>query len=191
MTSSFGISGGGDDAEQEFRRLTGATIAPKASVGDAMLEGDSVEIKAATTSTLNQVRAVKYIPIVALDRRTNTWYVVPAHVVVVAVSRKRRGQHTENPFESATLNLTSLAHYKVESGELRERTLAAIEESSRYIGLREEMARVLASSRALAEESLARVRARIDELGLADLVVGRGGHLGSHAAHVELFGESE
>jgi len=45
---------------------------------------------------------------------TDEWYVVPAHVVVAEVSQKRRGQHTENPFESATLSLNILRPWKVE-----------------------------------------------------------------------------
>lgn len=58
-------------------------------------------MKRATSVTLNQVRAVKYLPIAVHCARTDEWYIVPAHVVVAAVSQRRRGQHTENPFESS------------------------------------------------------------------------------------------
>ena len=71
-------------------------------------------MKRATSLTLNQVRAVKYLPLVVHYAPTDEWYVVPAHVVVAEVSQKRRGQHTENPFESATLSLNILRPWKVE-----------------------------------------------------------------------------
>lgn len=140
----------------------------------AILEGHPIEIKRATSNTLNQVRAVKYIPIAALFVPADQWFVIPAHVIVVEASRKRRGQHTENPFESATLSLGRLGHYSVDPGELRERTLHAIEESARYSGLRDAMESILRGSRALADKSVADVTALIADLGLERTVVGRG-----------------
>ncbi len=165
--ADFGISDSGRTAEERFRGLTGAIPASRASDGDALLEGHPVEVKRATSNTLNQVRAVKYIPIVALFAPTDTWYVVPAHEVVVQVSRKARGQHTENPFESATLSLGNLGAFRVDDPqELRLRTLQAIEASASYLILKKEMLQVLAESKALAASSTDRVRALIDTLGL-------------------------
>jgi len=57
----FGISGGGADAESRFIALTGATPAARRADGDALIEGHLVEVKSASRSTLNQVRATKYI----------------------------------------------------------------------------------------------------------------------------------
>ena len=71
-------------------------MTPKTGLGDAELGGAFVEVKKATAATLNQVRAVKYIPLVAYHEPTDTWYVVPAHVIVCLVASKGRGQHTEN-----------------------------------------------------------------------------------------------
>ncbi len=65
MDETFGISFGGRQAEQEYMERTGAIPAPAASIGDVLLEDYPVEIKRSTSSTLNQVRAVKYIPLVA------------------------------------------------------------------------------------------------------------------------------
>ena len=113
VSDAFGLSGGGRSAEDLFRQLAGAVPAGRAAQGDALLQGHPVEIKRATSDTLNQVRAVKYLPIVVHFAPADEWYVVPAHVVVAAVSRKRRGQHTENPFESATLSLRNLRDWKV------------------------------------------------------------------------------
>lgn len=167
MTETYGISSGGGSAEQRFRDLTGARPPSRSSDGDAVLEGHAVEVKRAASATLNQVRAVKYLPLVVWDDRSGDWYVVPAHVAVAEVSRKRRGQHTENPFESATLSLNRLRKYRVdEAGELRLRRLDAIEASSGYLRLRDEMERVLADSRALADETIARVRRVREDLGI-------------------------
>lgn len=167
MSDSFGISGGGRSAEELFRQLTGAQLAERAAQGDALLEGHPVEVKRATSVTLNQVRAVKYLPIVVHYAPADEWYVVPAHVVVAAVSQKQRGQHTENPFESATLSLRNLGAWKIDNAlHLRDATLEAIAESDSYPELREAMERVLWESRELADASLAVVRDLLHRLGL-------------------------
>ncbi|MHB1504983.1 MAG: hypothetical protein ACYCTL_13535 [Acidimicrobiales bacterium] len=165
--SSFGISGGGRKAENLFREITGANRTRKAAEGDALLEGHPIEVKRATSVTLNQVRAVKYLPIVVYFEPRDEWYVIPAHVVVVAVSQKRRGQHTENPFESATLNLNNLSRYKIEDAQhLKSATLQAIKDSKQFPQLREAMKDLLCESRKLADESLRRIRELLDTLGL-------------------------
>jgi hypothetical protein len=166
LTSGFGISHGGDNAEAMFIALTGAERSPTAALGDAVLDGFPIEIKQATKNTLNQVRAVKYIPLVVLYVPDEQWYVVPAHVVVAAVSQKRRGQHTENPFESATLNVNALGAYKVEARQLRDRTLAAVRDSAQYPELRDLMTDVLRESKELAGDTLDRARRLLHELGL-------------------------
>jgi len=110
---------------------------------------------------------VKYIPLVVYFEPRGEWYVVPAHVVVAAVSQKTRGQHTENPFESATMNVGSLVSFRVNDvRDLRQATLDAIASSDRFPELREAMHQVLHESRDLAEQSLARVRSLLHHLGL-------------------------
>lgn len=168
MSDRFGISGGGRSAEELFRQVTGALPAGTAAQGDAVLQGHLVEVKRATNVTLNQVRAVKYLPIVVHFAPVDEWYVVPAHVVVAAVSEKRRGQHTENPFESATLSLKKLGAWKVEDpSRLRDATLEAIAASDRYPELRTAMEQVLRGSRDLADSLIDRVRGLLQQLGLA------------------------
>lgn len=167
MSESFGISRGGRSAEELFRELTVAAPTERAAQGDALLEGYPVEVKRATSVTLNQVRAVKYLPIVVHYAPADEWYVVPAHVVVAAVSQKVRGQHTENPFESATLSLRNLGAWRIESANLlRSATLAAIDESKGFPELGAAMEEVLHESRELAVTSLERVRAILHRLGL-------------------------
>jgi hypothetical protein len=163
-----GISRSGADAEELFRSLTGATIAERAALGDAMVDGKFVEVKKATSTTLNQVRAVKYIPLVALFVPEMSWYVIPANEIVRQCARKRRGQHTENPFESATLSLSNLGRYAVaEDSDLLVAVRAAIAGADRYPLLGELMAKVLADSKALAVSSVDAVRATLDEYGLS------------------------
>lgn len=165
--SSFGISGGGRSAEELFREITGAGPTRRAAEGDALLEGHPIEVKQASSVTLNQVRAVKYLPIVVRYAPRDEWYVIPAHVVVVAVSQKQRGQHTENPFESATLNLNKLARWKIEGEQrLKSATLQAIADSEQFPMLREAMKDVLRESRELADESLRSIRELLHTLGL-------------------------
>jgi len=130
-----------------------------------VLGGCNVEVKRATAATLNQVRAVKYIPLVALHEPTDTWYVVPAHIVVCLVSSKARGQHTENPFESATLNIFGLGKYKIGSEkELKQATLDAIAEAKKYPDLKKAMQSVLQESKDLAVRSIHDVQALITNL---------------------------
>lgn len=160
-----GISHGGKSAEERYRQLTGASVSPKTGSGDAILEGTYIEVKKATTATLNQVRALKYIPLIAYHEPTGAWYVIPAHIVVCLVSMKSRGQHTENPFECATLSLSSLGKYRVSSEtELKRATLHAIAEAEKYPELKSAMAHVLAESQGLAQKYIARVRSLIVEL---------------------------
>lgn len=161
--SGFGISGGGQKAEDAFRELTGASRTRYAREGDAVLNGHNIEVKNATSNTLNQVRAVKYITLVAYHQPTATWYVVGPHEIVRLVSSKARGQHTENPFESATLNIKNLSEYRVASdGDLRQAVLDAIASGDSHPRLREAMAGVLEDSKDLARRSIQEVRELLD-----------------------------
>lgn len=72
---AFGISFGGLSAQNKFLAITGATKS-RASEGDAVLEGHLVEVKQANSNTLNQVRAVKYLPIVVLYVPEDAWFVI-------------------------------------------------------------------------------------------------------------------
>ena len=163
-----GISASGDDVEAEFRRITGAVPAERAAFGDAILEGHYVEVKAANSQTLNQVRAVKYITLVAFFVPEARWYVIPASEIVRQCAAKTRGQHTENPFESATLRLSNLgSHVLDDPANLKPAVLDAVAEAQHYPKLKELMATVLASSKALAQDSVGEVQAALNQYGLA------------------------
>lgn len=161
-----GISRGGKVAERLFLEITGAEPAPRASDGDALLEGNLVELKQASTNTLNQVRPLKYLPLVVYHTARKCWYVVPAHELVRLATDKPRGHHNECAYECAQFNLSRLAEFEVDAADLRERTLRAVEESAAYPALRDEMERVLAVAREMAVEAREHVRAKLSQLGL-------------------------
>lgn len=164
-----GISHAGKAVEERFFELVDARAAPRAAAGDAVVNGTPVEIKHASSDTLNQVRAVKFIPLVCFDARTSTWYVVPAHQVVRLVAQKKRGQHTENPFESATLSVRALGAFAVaDDASLQGAVAVAIEADAGYPELRRAMERILEQSSALARESRLAVNAVLGALGLRD-----------------------
>lgn len=103
---------------------------------------------------------MKYIPLIVYSSARDEWYVVAADEVVRLVSRKARGQHTENPFESATLSVKSLASFRVDGLDaLRAETLRAIVKADKRPDVRAAMVDVLGESKALAKDSLEKVRA--------------------------------
>lgn len=158
-----GISNTGEQVETEFRRLTGASKPARAAHGDAVINGWNIEVKKASANTLNQVRAVKFIPLVAKDTRDGSWYVISAPEVVRLVASKERGQHTENPFESSTLSLASLSRFRVSEANLLDAVTAAIDESEHARELHSAMTQILSESKALAAESLRRVRSLLSD----------------------------
>ncbi len=163
-----GISRGGKEAEDRFMAITGAMPTARAALGDAVLGGCTVEIKhTKRTSTLNQVRAVKYIPLVVWISSEDAWFVIPAHRIVAIVSLRKRGQHTENPFESATLNLRQLGDYRLRSEQdLAEAVARAASESATYTELKLEMDRVLAEAKTHAVADIERVTGVLKALDL-------------------------
>jgi len=168
MAALPGISRGGVDAEATFRKLTGATEAKTAALGDAVLGGHYIEVKQARSSTLNQVRAVKYITLVAFSVPNKRWFVIPANEIVRQCARKMRGQHTENPFESATLSLYNLKKYALRNPkDLKDAVLKAIDEAKRYPALKKLMDEVLHNSKTLAQASVADVQVALRQYGLS------------------------
>lgn len=147
--------------EAEFRRITGAKKPSHAKLGDAVIDGCNIEVKKASSNTLNQVRAVKFIPLVVKDTRSNQWYVVPAPDIIRLVAVKKRGQHTENPFESSTLSISALKEFQVRRSDLLPKTRRAISKGKRHPELHAEMTRVLKESRALADKSRKRICAML------------------------------
>ena len=153
----MGISKSGKSAEESFRKITGASKSPKSSIGDAILCGYAIEVKKASSNTINQVRAVKWIPLVVRDDKHDEWYVIPAPDVVELVSQKTRGQHTENPFESATLSVAKIERFRVEKSELKNCVLRAVARGKKFSVLRKATEKVLSDSKKLAKVSKSEV----------------------------------
>jgi hypothetical protein len=166
VAEEFGISKGGQDAEDRFIILTGATPAESA-LGDAVVDGQLVEIKRVKTTTINQVRPIKYLPLVLYNWTQDRWFVIPAHRLVVDAAKKRRGQHTEIAFESVNFTLTAYAEHEVAADDLREAVLAAAAESDGYPKLKQAMQDLLARLQASAEENRVAVAALLEEYGLS------------------------
>jgi len=100
-----------------------------------------------------------YLPLVVLDENTDRWYVVPSQEVARMVVRKRRGQHTENPFKSATLRTKDIKRLVVaDQANLRDETLQAVTMGDQYPKVREAMQAILKQSTNLASESRELVR---------------------------------
>lgn len=158
MNEIFGISGGSKRAEDLFVRITGAARSRASNGGAIIISGSPVEVRWTSTNTINQVRAAKYLTLV-IRHVDGSWYVVPPNIIVELMSFKGRGQHGENPFESATLNLNQLRQYRVdEESQLTAATLAAISEGLRHPELEEAMRDILRESRGLAARSIETIR---------------------------------
>lgn len=157
----MGISKSGIRAEVSFRKITGASKPLNSSMGDAILCGHAVEVKKASSNTINQVRAVKWTPLVVLGPKRDEWYVIPAPDVVELVSQKKRGQHTENPFESATLSVAKIRSFRVEKSDLKNSVLQAVARGKRFLVLRKAIEKVLSDSQYLANVSKSEVATAI------------------------------
>jgi hypothetical protein len=161
ITPRVGISKTGNKAEDLFRALTSSQKPTDAVLGDAVKNGIYAEVKKVSGDTLNQVRALKYITLVAYDADRDNWYVVPACDVVALIAVKERGQHTENPFESATLSLRHLGPYKVASTDLSTSWAAAVQKSDGKPLLKQKMKDVLKECKDLSTKHKNEVRAML------------------------------
>lgn len=152
MEATSKISSAGKETEELFCNITGAIKSTKPSLGDVLLDEVYIEIKKTSTGSVNQVRAVKYLPLVVYSSKQKCWYVVPADVVVQVVSTKSRGQHTENPFECASISLKSVERFKVENQEdLALAAKAAHERATQAVKVKGLMSQMLHTIRKVAE----------------------------------------
>jgi hypothetical protein len=136
----------GDDAERSFLRLVrNSRQSPDPKQGDVVVLIDGnwryVEIKQCQSNTINQVRAIKFIPLIIYSPgSTEPWVVVPPHEVVRLVAAKSRGQHTEIPFECANLSLNHLADdLRCGDADLEREVLEAVKEGDSFAAVRDAM----------------------------------------------------
>lgn len=114
------IARAGDAAVSRFLRLVpNARPADTVRTGDVDLTGPrAVEIKlthAVNGGTINQVRAVRFLPCAVWTPHQGKWLVFSADEIVLLASEKVRGQHTDNPFESCSINLASVDSRRYET----------------------------------------------------------------------------
>jgi len=166
-----GISNSGLSAEKYYMQITGASKSKNKVDGDFCFGDDNGEIKEAV-ETINQVRAVKYIPLVVYNSKDNAWYVVPPNVIVNLVSKKKRGQHTENQFECATLSINKISAYQVVENNLKQETLNAIEEGRKHPELKIMMQNILADCKNMASKHTKQVSQLIDIIGETKINIG-------------------
>lgn len=144
-------------AVTRFRQATGASPAGRAADGAGRPSrggqgGEHEHLEPGASRQVPDHRRARHAPRPVVRH--------PTHRVVRAVSTKARGQHTENPFESATLNLQAFSDCLLgDEADLRTATLDAVAEGDRYPELRQVMTEVVARSRDLAS-NLPRAGAR-------------------------------
>jgi hypothetical protein len=120
----------GDNAKKLFRRMvTNVRRSNDFSSGDTEvnIDGDwfHVDVKDCQSNAVNQVRAIRYPTLVIYY--DGFWFVLPPQEVVRLVAQKTRGQHTEIPFECASLSLSQIQSvYRCSDSQLAERVYAAI-----------------------------------------------------------------
>ena len=111
------ITGANKEAEDIFLKVVSRSLkasreskGPKHDIRITM-DNDAVftiDVRMSTTGILNQVRAIRYVPMAVYnpeEEYSYRWTVIPPHLLVVEAASKRRGQHNEIPFECCSLNI--------------------------------------------------------------------------------------
>lgn len=149
-----GISNAGEPGIQRFIDLTGAVRSMGRSPGNVEFEGAPVQVRSGYKNTINQIRAVRYLPVAILDSSTGAWYVVPPDDVIRLVEAKAGGQHGANPYESTTLRRSELAAYRVDTdADLPGAVVVAIAQGAENAALRGVMQRISAATQEATQQS--------------------------------------
>ena len=152
-----GIVESGQRAKERFIKLTGADPGPHKN-GDLLLDGHLVAVRMASGGTVNQIRAVRYLPLAVWDENEDRWYVLSADQVVKLVVG-RAGQHGSNPLENQKRALSRIKQFQIDSDQdLRNEMLAAIERAARWQTLRRAMVDAEEDARAVAAEIVGRIQ---------------------------------
>ncbi len=159
----------GNRAVERFLELVhGSRASGDQKQGDAVVHIDGqdiyVEIKEChagygKSGTLNQIRPIKYTPLVVQAPKRGCWYVVPAGELVRLASNKDRGQHTEIPFECMNLTLAQLEGRGFESTDqdLSRSVLSAVKLNERDGSLKTLMSELFKAIRNLGDDYKHRV----------------------------------
>lgn len=159
----------GDKAVTRFRQfVAGSKDTDDQKRGDAVVSVDGedhyVEIKechaaAHRSGTLNQVRPIKYIPLVVDAPERGCWYVIPANELVRIAATKERGQHTEIPFECMNLTLRQLEDkgFECADNKLSQTVIEAVRQGKQEEALQRLMVELLEKVRELGQGYKTRV----------------------------------
>lgn len=157
----------GEEAEQRFDDLVTSSGQPlDAKLGDRTVrigaDTHHIEIKrcrapADKSGTINQVRAIKFIPMAIWAPVRDVWYVISPGDLVRMAASKSRGQHTEIPFECMNLSLPAATSRSAEhwlkfqcaDEDLEEAVNDAILAGSREANLKAAMSDLLAELKGL------------------------------------------
>jgi hypothetical protein len=146
------ISGAGNKAEEKCLKLLKAkpmfTEVKRASgkckpLGDIQFiyknASHYVEVKQCTSKesknktrigTINQIRPMKFIPLVVWDPSVDSWYVVPASKQIEMALDKLRGQHNELAWECTNISIKQIDAVRCNEDQTAERIARAIDEDS-------------------------------------------------------------
>jgi hypothetical protein len=160
----------GEKAERIVLELVaGSRKSDSAKKGDAIVALDGadhyVEIKFVTSNTVNQVRAIKFIPLAIYSpQEEKCWAVLPAYEVVRLVFHKDRGQHTELALESANMTLTGISQsFRCNDAELNSVVQNAIRSARKYSRLETTLVDFLACIRGIKGIYAQRIELALEE----------------------------
>jgi hypothetical protein len=166
MKERQSIRGEGNDAEERFlRHVPNSQRSEHAKSGDVTVAVDGergcfVEIKENKKgSTINQVRAIKYITCAVWSpKEPDGWYVLPPDYLVRVAAGKPRGQHNEIAFECMNLNTNAIERkYFCTDKQLAGRVANAIRQGAAHPELADAMRRLDADLQALKARYVAEV----------------------------------
>jgi hypothetical protein len=160
----------GAGAERAFLGLVAKSrLTDSAKRGDAIVSVDGadnyIEIKYVTSNTVNQVRAIKFIPLVIYSPQHNRqWAVLPAHEVVRLVFQKDRGQHTEIALECANMTLSGVpAMFRFDDDGLSDAVHTAIRDARKYSLLAAALPELLQNIRVMNESYRKRIEIALQQ----------------------------
>ena len=173
MASRAAIRNEGNEAEERFLKLVAdARTGDQAKKGDAIVTVDGadsyVEIKQCQSSggTINQVRAIKYIPCVIWAPSFGGWFILSPDQLVELALHKKRGQHTEISFECINFGLRSIPeslHTTCKDEKLSEMVHMAIRRGRRHPRLQMAMRDLLKDIQSLKQNYINQVSKLISE----------------------------
>ncbi len=164
----------GNVAEARFlKKWPAATKPPRQKDGDWSIVVDGVQVcvevkkcaaGAGEGGTINQIRAIKYIPMLVFNPTLEIWVVVPAAELVRRAAGKQRGQHTEISFESMNLSFRDLAEFGCSEENLIDAVIAAVRFDREHRILQVAMVALAAQIRRVADRAMAEAGRLADEV---------------------------